>query len=421
MGRTEQRVAKSTHSIAKATRAKRAKETLNKTIPALLTTYPRARRGIELTDHIKPDPTPKDERIPLRQDLKIRILATDTITAAINVESETSTTSTGTGRRRKEAPPKIALLNMASPLRPGGGFLTGANSQEEFLCMRTTLLPSLHEEFYRLPELSLVYTSDVLVFRDGEGHDLPKSDRFFVDVVSAAMLRYPDVTNRIQNLGSAPGGPAKQLVYTNNKDREIALAKMRLVLDICAERHVDKVILGAWGCGAFANPVHEIARLWRKALFPDEGRKKNPRKLNKGMDVANLREAIFAIPDKNMASVFADCFADRLFHELAAHAEPSGLEDRTADEDVAGDPALRELEVKIDEISRNLEDVKTEALKGRLEATLVELRKQLEREKIDEDHPALQENISSESVGRATSAHAPHMGGQSKMTSGQKR
>lgn len=33
---------------------------------------------------------------------------------------------------------------MASELRPGGGFLTGANSQEESLCMRKTLYASLH-------------------------------------------------------------------------------------------------------------------------------------------------------------------------------------------------------------------------------------------------------------------------------------
>jgi len=44
---------------------------------------------------------------------------------------------------------------MASPLRPGGGVLTGATSQEEFLCARTTLYPSLREKFYRRkPSLS---------------------------------------------------------------------------------------------------------------------------------------------------------------------------------------------------------------------------------------------------------------------------
>ena len=87
---------------------------------------------------------------------------------------------------------------MASPLRPGGGVLTGATSQEEFLCARTTLLPSLRESFYRLPEIGAVFTHDVLVFRGSgsladAGQELGPGERFWVDVVSAGMLRFPEL------------------------------------------------------------------------------------------------------------------------------------------------------------------------------------------------------------------------------------
>jgi hypothetical protein len=87
---------------------------------------------------------------------------------------------------------------MASPIRPGGGFLDGANSQEEFLCARTTLFPSLWDSFYRLPEIGGIYTPDVLVFRDStpEANDLTKRDRYFLDVVSAGMFRFPDSRGR---------------------------------------------------------------------------------------------------------------------------------------------------------------------------------------------------------------------------------
>lgn len=46
--------------------------------------------------------------------------------------------------------------------------------------MRSTLLPSLRDEFYRLPENAL---PDVLVFRGQDLSPLPKNDRFFVDVI----------------------------------------------------------------------------------------------------------------------------------------------------------------------------------------------------------------------------------------------
>ena len=59
--------------------------------------------------------------------------------------------------------------------------------------MRTTLLPSLKESFYHLPELGGIYTPDVLVFRNGlplgdATGELGVGERYFVDVVTAGML-----------------------------------------------------------------------------------------------------------------------------------------------------------------------------------------------------------------------------------------
>lgn len=80
--------------------------------------------------------------IPPQRPRIVRIITTDSLTAAQALLSQTKPT-------KKSSNP--CILNMASPLRPGGGVLAGATSQEEFLCARTTLLPSLKESFYRLP------------------------------------------------------------------------------------------------------------------------------------------------------------------------------------------------------------------------------------------------------------------------------
>jgi hypothetical protein len=69
---------------------------------------------------------------------------------------------------------------------------------------------SLREEFYRPPSRACIYTPDVLVFRDQDLRDLPKRDRFHVDVISYAALRFPEV---------AEGR------YVDGKDREGAIAK----------------------------------------------------------------------------------------------------------------------------------------------------------------------------------------------------
>lgn len=58
---------------------------------------------------------------------------------------------------------KIAVLNMASFLRPGGGVINGAIAQEESLCLRSTLYTALDEKFYRLPKFGGLYTRDILV------------------------------------------------------------------------------------------------------------------------------------------------------------------------------------------------------------------------------------------------------------------
>lgn len=286
MGRAESSTSQPAKASSKPERAKRARETLNKTIPALLASNPRAKHGVDSVEMIvrtESQTSVKDTEIAIRG-LHIRVLHTDTLSAATELYR--------TGKKGA----KIATLNMASPLRPGGGFLSGATSQEEFLCMRTTLLPSLQEQFYRLPKEGVVHTPDVLVFRDANGNDLPKAERFYVDVMTAGMLRFPDVEGER---------------YANDADREMAVKKMRAVLRICVAKGVKRVVLGAWGCGAYGNPVAEIALAWRKVILGIDS-KGRP----KGREVwEDVEEIIFAITDARMVDVFHNCFKGLLGKE----------------------------------------------------------------------------------------------------------
>ena len=259
-------------------RAKKAKTTINKTIPALLKGNPRARQGVESAELIvEPPPPPstanQDGAVPT---VSIRVLASDTLAAAAKLRG-----------------PRIAVLNMASPLRPGGGVLTGATSQEESLCCRTTLYPSLKESFYRLPEIGVVYTPDVLVFRDPNEEDLDKEHMFYIDVITAAMLRFPDVE-----------GEGDATRYAEEKNREVAVRKMRTVMRVLRMKGANGIVLGAWGCGAYGNPVGEIARAWKRVLL-GKGKSRTP-------EIWEGLEVVFAVKDLKMAQEFAGHFQEGL-------------------------------------------------------------------------------------------------------------
>ncbi|KAH7047473.1 hypothetical protein B0J12DRAFT_123679 [Macrophomina phaseolina] len=402
MGRTEPTVVVPPQSFRRDARAKKARATINQAIPALLNSSPRARRGIDAAELIVDPPAPdslpqldtpksdakpraksqskakrksraRDEDsddnselrggkdkvftadVPEKPPTQLRLQVADTLEAAARLN--------GAGNKRA----RVGVLSMASPLRPGGGVLNGATSQEEWLCLRTTLYSSLREEFYRLPEVGAIYTPDVLVFRtwDDEASDLDKKDRFFIDVISAGMLRFPDVE----------GGEGEETKYANAKDRELVLRKMRAVMRILRLKGINKVVLGAWGCGAYGNPIGEIARAWRAVLFGTESKKKAKsgcRNLSEGEGWDGL-EIVFSIKDLRMARAFATAFGPGITYE-----EPLEGKRQTSLVDVDGSQAaINEMVEKIAELEIQVTQARVPDLKVRLGTVLGGLKKEL--------------------------------------------
>ncbi|KAL6849323.1 hypothetical protein ACO1O0_008861 [Amphichorda felina] len=339
MGREVPSVGRPPAGFRRDARAKRAKATANQVIPGLLSAHPRARRGIEAVELII-DPPPvvhlgtdnssetdlDSTTLGMGPRLTLQVADTLTVARALVLKGEENTTLGSSSRTGKNTPHRVAILNMASPLCPSGGFFNGAQGQEESLCVRTTLLPSLRDEYYRLPEIGAIYTPDVLIFRDEAGEDgvLPKSDRWLVDCISAAMLRHPD-TERDEVTGRGR--------YTQGKDRDMILSKMRMVMRTCQLKGVRRVVLGAWGCGAYGNPLGEIAAAWRKVLLPRnksrQGRQKNGKSKCHLETWNGIEEVVFAISDPGMAELFAAAFGEGLVwdRELDAQQESEGDEE----------------------------------------------------------------------------------------------
>ncbi|KAH6642191.1 hypothetical protein C7974DRAFT_385015 [Boeremia exigua] len=426
MGRTEKSQGLAPPAIRKDIRAKQARHIINKVVPAILASNPKARRGAD-TSELVSDPGPAsskqiqkldeggedaayvkrkgqgrrkakggqdideehstpsrgkskksgkrgndslDENVPYPARSQsvgptsrtIRIVTTDSLTAAQMLASEQC--------KKNKKPENVCILNMASPLRPGGGVLSGATSQEEFLCARTTLLPSLKEDYYRLPEFGGIFSPNVLVFRtpgplgDGAG-ELGAGERYWVDVISAGMLRFPDLE-----------GEEEEVKRLGNKDRDVVERKMKAVLRIAAAKGVKRLVLGAWGCGAYGNPVIDVARAWSRVLTGSSIVGAQKAKSGPAEVWSDLEDVIFAITNPKTANDFANAF------DVGVQVEDGPRNPVASDENEGGeDTVAQELRSKIEEMESQVSKVWNADLKSRLATVLEGLRVQLrERE-----------------------------------------
>lgn len=243
----------------KAWRAKNNRETINVVIPKVLKASPRAQSAISRSklipytsgfEPLKKDKTSEPSASDTPELPRISVIQSDSYDAAVTLIS---------------AKPgiRVGVLNMASSYQPGGGVLKGSLAQEESLCSRSTLYPSLQESFYRLPALSAVYSPDIAVFRNSELNGtaiLPKEEWAFVDVISCAALKGPDVDINAEG----------RKVYAREKDREIMTLKVRLILQVARENGITHLVLGALGCGAYGNPPGEVAKIFKKVICGDK-------------------------------------------------------------------------------------------------------------------------------------------------------
>ena len=164
---------------------------------------------------------------------------------------------------------KVAVLNFANNHSIGGAPFS-AGAQEESLCRCSTLLPCLeamkepfylkHRNQYSSREMDfmgnddLIYTPDVVVFKSDERTDptyprLMKHDEWYkVNVITCAAPQLLGTMTRPQNY------------------EDIIRSRIKKILDVAAKEGNEVLILGAWGCGAFKNPIEIVAKVFVELL-----------------------------------------------------------------------------------------------------------------------------------------------------------
>lgn len=158
----------------------------------------------------------------------------------------------------------VAVLNFASARNPGGGFLNGAQAQEEALCRASALYACVREapEFYEhhrahrdpLYTDRVIHTPAVPVFRDDRGRllDEPYEAGFLTAAAPNAGVVMQRSPERAPEL------------------RRALAARAERVLETAVACRYRRLVLGAWGCGVFRNAPAQVAGAFHELLV--EGR-----------------------------------------------------------------------------------------------------------------------------------------------------
>lgn len=214
------------------------------------------------------------------------------------IEVVRESTLAAVARLRRQANGPLYALNLASARRAGGGFLSGARSQEESLARSTALYGSLNGDpmyAHHNAHCDHVYTDwiivspDVPVFRDDDAPGGPLLDTpWSVGFLTAAA----------PNLAALGEGRSPSSALRARVQRAFA-QRIARVLDVARTIGARTLVLGAWGCGAFGNDSADVAPLFRDALRAREGA---------------FDHVTFAILDDSRDSRFAGAF-ERAFED----------------------------------------------------------------------------------------------------------
>lgn len=187
----------------------------------------------------------------------------------------------------------IGCLNFASAKNPGGGFLNGSLAQEEALACASALYPCLlaapnYYERNRANRSALyldlaIFSPMVPFFRDDTGTLLEKP-------ISASVITAP-----APNAGAIVQNEPSNLQQVEPTLRRRA----ELVLRIAAAHQIERLILGAWGCGVFRNDPRVVAKIFAELLKPS------------GKFAGVFAEVVFAVFDRSEHEATWRAFAEQ--------------------------------------------------------------------------------------------------------------
>jgi uncharacterized protein (TIGR02452 family) len=186
----------------------------------------------------------------------------------------------------------IACLNFASARNPGGGFLGGAQAQEEALARASALYHCLlaAPEYYERNRAnrSAVYL-DLVIFSP----QVPFFRNDAADLLDKPILASV-ITAPAPNRGAVAQNEPRNLPLVETALRRRA----ELVLHVAQAHGVERLVLGAWGCGVFRNNPSEVASVFAGLIKPP------------GRFAGIFRDVLFSVYDRSEPPVTLQAFAN---------------------------------------------------------------------------------------------------------------
>ncbi|GHJ95978.1 TIGR02452 family protein [Streptomyces sp. NE5-10] len=197
----------------------------------------------------------------------------------IEVTAESSLVA---ARRMTAAEPgrPVAVLNFASARNPGGGYLNGAQAQEEALCRSS----ALHATLLRAPAYYEHHRSDRDAFYTDRVIHSPRVPVFRDD--RGALLATPFTVGFLTSPAPNAGVVRRTRPERAHRLPAALASRAERVLETAAAEGYRRIVLGAWGCGVFRNDPAEVAGAF-KALLTGDGR-----------FAAHFDETVFAVLDR---------------------------------------------------------------------------------------------------------------------------
>ncbi len=159
---------------------------------------------------------------------------------------------------------KVTVLNFANPIYPGGGVKYGAIAQEESLCRSTNLYPCISQvEFYNgfylyhkklhnaLYSNKIIFSPDIVILKSDEivPSYLEENKWVKIDVITCSAPYYPKCYN------------ISELTLS-----KVFIERITRIIEVANYNNAKVLILGAFGCGAFSNPPHIVAKAFSDAI-----------------------------------------------------------------------------------------------------------------------------------------------------------
>jgi len=150
---------------------------------------------------------------------------------------------------------RYCFLILANAYHPGGGWEHGAKAQEESVCRRSNIWLAFDKINYPLDEFGGIYGKNVAIFRDTKNNNFKFLNKIhFSNCIFIAAYSNPPLKSKTE------------------LEKEYAIKTKKKIISMlteCLKRGDKNLVLGALGCGAFANPPDHIAKIFKEVLHSD--------------------------------------------------------------------------------------------------------------------------------------------------------